>query len=277
MDIREFAQVDVLAYLGGDGELGADRAWLDSLQEENSLDLCRLPSVVEPALQIQNYWTSGTLSVFEDTTGLERSVLQLTPVSNDDYWFQERLRNLGPDHTLNRVHVQESPDSEDGESCCIHESLYCDCPEHRYDWLDDDENSEIGIDEVYEEWIRKMKSFRKTGSLSQTNKNKGVSCHRVKMMCNDGGLIGIATLGKREAIKSSEESACPICMEDIQQGTVASKLHCGHLFHTECIRVWLKQSKSNCPMCRQKTSDITIGYFCPQTHKREDHKCEQTV
>ncbi|XP_066325495.1 probable E3 ubiquitin-protein ligase ATL45 [Miscanthus floridulus] len=50
--------------------------------------------------------------------------------------------------------------------------------------------------------------------------------------------------------KSAGSTLCAVCLEDVQQGeTVRRLLACGHLFHKECIDMWL-HSHTTCPLCR---------------------------
>ena len=47
--------------------------------------------------------------------------------------------------------------------------------------------------------------------------------------------------------KSRElDSECSICLQTMKRST---KLDCGHLYHSQCIREWYKQ-ENTCPMCR---------------------------
>ncbi len=39
---------------------------------------------------------------------------------------------------------------------------------------------------------------------------------------------------------------CLVCREPM---TTGKKLVCGHLFHTDCLRMWLQQQQA-CPLCR---------------------------
>ena len=42
---------------------------------------------------------------------------------------------------------------------------------------------------------------------------------------------------------------CSICLEDMEDTTIESKLECGHIFHKECISKWTVKN-NNCPLCR---------------------------
>ena len=47
---------------------------------------------------------------------------------------------------------------------------------------------------------------------------------------------------------SDDHPLCSICQDQIIRGDFVSALHCDHLYHKECISMWLKQ-KSTCPIC----------------------------
>ncbi|KAE8448487.1 hypothetical protein EG329_009368 [Mollisiaceae sp. DMI_Dod_QoI] len=54
---------------------------------------------------------------------------------------------------------------------------------------------------------------------------------------------------------------CPICLEDFESGvSEIRELPCGHIFHPECIDVFLLNNSSLCPLCKQ--SAFPVGY-CP--------------
>ncbi|KAG0532567.1 hypothetical protein BDA96_04G118300 [Sorghum bicolor] len=43
---------------------------------------------------------------------------------------------------------------------------------------------------------------------------------------------------------------CAVCLEDVQRGETVRRLPaCGHLFHKDCIDMWL-HSHTTCPLCR---------------------------
>uniref|UniRef100_A0A0E0FMV4 RING-type E3 ubiquitin transferase n=1 Tax=Oryza nivara TaxID=4536 RepID=A0A0E0FMV4_ORYNI len=46
-------------------------------------------------------------------------------------------------------------------------------------------------------------------------------------------------------------AACAVCLEDVRGGETVRRLPaCGHLFHVECIDMWLHSPHRTCPMCR---------------------------
>src|SRR6266498_200827 len=57
------------------------------------------------------------------------------------------------------------------------------------------------------------------------------------------------------------QHTCPICLDDFESNvTQVRELPCGHIFHPECVDVFLRDSSSLCPMC--KKSVLPLGY-CP--------------
>lgn len=56
---------------------------------------------------------------------------------------------------------------------------------------------------------------------------------------------------------SFSSSCCPICLNTFQVGDTVSKARtCGHMYHEECLAIWLSK-KTSCPYCRQ---DLEIQY-----------------
>lgn len=50
-------------------------------------------------------------------------------------------------------------------------------------------------------------------------------------------------------IAANESPECSVCLDDLQIGALALRIPCGHLFHEECVKEWLKKS-NECPVCR---------------------------
>ncbi|NXM68016.1 DZIP3 ligase, partial [Serilophus lunatus] len=53
---------------------------------------------------------------------------------------------------------------------------------------------------------------------------------------------------KKQDNEASSEDPCTICHDELS--TDSHELECGHRFHRECIRTWLKEHSSTCPICR---------------------------
>jgi len=62
-------------------------------------------------------------------------------------------------------------------------------------------------------------------------------------------------------LTSFSQTTCPICLEDfVSNETEVRELPCKHIFHPECIDLFLRDNSSLCPMC--KKSALPPGY-CP--------------
>ncbi len=55
-----------------------------------------------------------------------------------------------------------------------------------------------------------------------------------------------------------EKKNCIICLEDFKNGDKAIILPCIHLFHTNCIKNWLK-TQNTCPICKFKLTGENIN------------------
>ncbi|XP_074670451.1 E3 ubiquitin-protein ligase TTC3 isoform X3 [Strix aluco] len=53
---------------------------------------------------------------------------------------------------------------------------------------------------------------------------------------------------KKVDFTASSDDPCTICHDELSRDLC--ELECGHRFHRECIRTWLKQHSSTCPICR---------------------------
>lgn len=52
---------------------------------------------------------------------------------------------------------------------------------------------------------------------------------------------------EQETVK--EELFCAICMDDVIENELISKLRCLHRFHNPCLQDWMK-IKQICPICK---------------------------
>eukprot|EP00977_Amphora_coffeiformis_P024531 scaffold16119_cov162-Amphora_coffeaeformis.AAC.8 len=48
-----------------------------------------------------------------------------------------------------------------------------------------------------------------------------------------------------------EEHECAICLGLLEAGDVVGDIPCGHLFHKDCLKVWIKR-KTRCPLCQDE-------------------------
>ena len=50
---------------------------------------------------------------------------------------------------------------------------------------------------------------------------------------------------------SEDKKKCLICLENFKKGDKSIALPCIHIFHSECIKCWMKK-KNSCPLCKHK-------------------------
>ncbi|XP_047312667.1 uncharacterized protein LOC124915970 [Impatiens glandulifera] len=67
---------------------------------------------------------------------------------------------------------------------------------------------------------------------------------------HEAGLSEEEIMMSVERFKSEHDGeACCICQEDYIHGEDICKLRCNHVYHFDCIKIWLMQ-KNFCPMCK---------------------------
>ncbi len=54
--------------------------------------------------------------------------------------------------------------------------------------------------------------------------------------------------------EEEEENLCTICMVDIEDGNRVGVLSCGHLFHADCLKEWIKR-RNACPLCQTQVAE----------------------
>ena len=52
----------------------------------------------------------------------------------------------------------------------------------------------------------------------------------------------------REQDSDSDQTDCTICFVSIEKGDRVGKLNCQHLFHVDCLKIWLRK-RNVCPLC----------------------------
>lgn len=67
--------------------------------------------------------------------------------------------------------------------------------------------------------------------------------------------VAVCTLDRLPEVVLTEHDvsiggSCLICHENFRVGDKRMSLPCLHLFHGECVRSWLGNSKDQCPVCR---------------------------
>merc|ERR1712046_139112 len=52
---------------------------------------------------------------------------------------------------------------------------------------------------------------------------------------------------------------CTICLEDYEDGDIVRELPCGHIFHKDCIDLWLTTKSVACPICKAHAATLPIN------------------
>jgi len=63
----------------------------------------------------------------------------------------------------------------------------------------------------------------------------------------------------KDDLLDSTNSRCSVCLEDYRPGCRATRMLCGHLFCTSCIREWLRGANS-CPVCRYELATDQVEF-----------------
>ncbi|XP_063046634.1 RING finger protein 44-like [Engraulis encrasicolus] len=80
--------------------------------------------------------------------------------------------------------------------------------------------------------------------LGGTNRQLSQMIHDIETDYNGG-----FPLVRFDPAVVTEQTRCPICLEDYGLGDIISVLPCQHLLHSGCIQQWLERSRT-CPVCR---------------------------
>lgn len=51
--------------------------------------------------------------------------------------------------------------------------------------------------------------------------------------------------------KELHDCICSLCLEEYDRREKITKLHCTHVYHLDCIKVWVMRSNC-CPLCRKR-------------------------
>ena len=70
---------------------------------------------------------------------------------------------------------------------------------------------------------------------------------------NNFNLLEESKIIDEKLIKNENVKKCTICLGDYKLGDKISYLPCFHLYHSKCIKKWLKYSKI-CPLCKKEVN-----------------------
>ncbi|KAG9948575.1 hypothetical protein KCU85_g4860, partial [Aureobasidium melanogenum] len=82
----------------------------------------------------------------------------------------------------------------------------------------------------------------------------------IDQMCTYTPSAVVPAKGTVEALPPLEQSTCAICLDDFTESqSQVRELPCRHVFHTNCIDLFLLDTSSMCPLCKQ--SVLPKGYI----------------
>lgn len=58
--------------------------------------------------------------------------------------------------------------------------------------------------------------------------------------------------GHEDISNNDMQRSCSICIEELMDGEHVRVLSCRHVFHADCIKLWLVERHAICPMCKVK-------------------------
>ena len=83
---------------------------------------------------------------------------------------------------------------------------------------------------------------------SENVHNHGKSCLRPPAADTDAGV----SCGHEDISNNDMQRSCSICIEELMDGEHVRVLSCRHVFHADCIKLWLVERHAICPMCKVK-------------------------
>ena len=74
---------------------------------------------------------------------------------------------------------------------------------------------------------------------------------------NIDAVMGLLPSSEIKEKKEGDNNNCIICLADFEVGDKVTSLPCLHMFHTDCIKNWLK-SKNHCPICKYTITEESL-------------------
>uniref|UniRef100_A0A7S0C9A4 RING-type E3 ubiquitin transferase n=1 Tax=Proboscia inermis TaxID=420281 RepID=A0A7S0C9A4_9STRA len=59
-------------------------------------------------------------------------------------------------------------------------------------------------------------------------------------------------------LDSDGPMVCSICLNDVKHGDKVGVLQCDHIFHSDCLKIWLRK-KNLCPLCQRKDIAVAVS------------------
>eukprot|EP01041_Mallomonas_annulata_P002926 gene2926-5742_t len=117
---------------------------------------------------------------------------------------------------------------------------------------------------LLELYINQSQSLSSSSSSAARTTSTGSSSST-----NTGTSHGIVTPAGTATVVFTVHEACQteccICQEDMAVGNEVLKLHCRHVYHSQCVESWLEKHNT-CPMCR---SEMPLQENTPEQRRTE--------
>ena len=108
-----------------------------------------------------------------------------------------------------------------------------------------EENENNNNEEFFEE--------RNEDNLESLENNENINHHHKKKIKKNKTVYNLIEEKKVKGnlIDKLQNSKCSICLDDFNKGKHISYLPCCHVYHSKCIKKWLKVSNL-CPLCKEE-------------------------
>lgn len=73
----------------------------------------------------------------------------------------------------------------------------------------------------------------------------------LKTKVNELNQTLLSHLPKIKYSQALADTICSLCLEEYHEEEKITRLHCTHVYHLDCIKVWVMRSNC-CPLCRKR-------------------------
>jgi hypothetical protein len=87
---------------------------------------------------------------------------------------------------------------------------------------------------------------------------------------NTATRVEITEIDEQEHIE--EDDICTICLLEFREGDIVGDIPCGHMFHKDCLKSWIRRRKNHCPLCLRDNMTTAAS---PEHVGSQQQRCEQ--
>jgi len=84
--------------------------------------------------------------------------------------------------------------------------------------------------------------------IYQSNSLVIASSNDVRSSCGNDCGVDINSESSNSDVDDDDDQICSICIGEIEHGDIIGVISCKHMFHADCLKVWLKKNNV-CPLC----------------------------